>query len=249
MGRSGINGPSDRSFDIAHTVVLPARTGKHIVYSIWQRDWETDAAEAFYQCVDVDFGGGSNSSASKSSVNASSTTSSVVTSSVRSSSSSSLSNNACDNLPVWTATAIYTQQMSVQYNGKRYTAKWYTQGQNPEQNSGPWDVWVNLGDCISGPISSSSKSSSAVSSASRSSVQSSASSKSSAANSSSSSTAGKCTSPAYVNGASYATGALVQNVGSEYKCLVGGWCMVGGPYAPGVGWAWTNAWSLVQSCQ
>jgi hypothetical protein len=59
----------------------------------------------------------------------------------------------------------------------------------------------------------------------------------------------KCSSPTYVNGATYSTGALVQNAGSEYSCTVGGWCTIGGPYAPGVGWAWTNAWSLVRSCQ
>ena len=34
---------------------LPKRTGKHVLYSIWQR---ADSAEAFYACSDVDFGGG-----------------------------------------------------------------------------------------------------------------------------------------------------------------------------------------------
>ena len=35
---------------------LPQRTGKHVLYSIWQR---ADSTEAFYACSDVDFGGGS----------------------------------------------------------------------------------------------------------------------------------------------------------------------------------------------
>nr|6Z41_A Chain A, Carbohydrate binding protein, putative, cpb33A [Cellvibrio japonicus Ueda107] len=60
---------------------------------------------------------------------------------------------------------------------------------------------------------------------------------------------GNCISPVYVDGSSYANNALVQNNGSEYRCLVGGWCTVGGPYAPGTGWAWANAWELVRSCQ
>ena len=33
---------------------LPKRTGKHVLYSIWQR---SDSGEAFYGCSDVDFGG------------------------------------------------------------------------------------------------------------------------------------------------------------------------------------------------
>lgn len=33
---------------------LPARTGKHVLYSVWQR---SDSGEAFYGCSDVDFGG------------------------------------------------------------------------------------------------------------------------------------------------------------------------------------------------
>ncbi|MEU5983206.1 lytic polysaccharide monooxygenase [Streptomyces sp. NPDC047434] len=34
---------------------LPARTGRHIVYKVWQR---SDSPEAFYSCSDVTFGGG-----------------------------------------------------------------------------------------------------------------------------------------------------------------------------------------------
>ncbi|MBF9127894.1 lytic polysaccharide monooxygenase [Plantactinospora sp. S1510] len=34
---------------------LPNKSGRHIIYSIWQR---SDSAEAFYNCSDVNFGGG-----------------------------------------------------------------------------------------------------------------------------------------------------------------------------------------------
>nr|WP_276320070.1 carbohydrate-binding protein [Pseudoalteromonas phenolica] len=32
-------------------------------------------------------------------------------------------------------------------NGRLYQAKWWNQGQNPEQFSGPWDVWTDKGLC------------------------------------------------------------------------------------------------------
>ena len=52
----------------------------------------------------------------------------------------------------------------------------------------------------------------------------------------------------YSNSGSYNTGTIVQNSGSAYQCTVGGWCTVGGPYEPGVGWAWTSAWSGLGTC-
>jgi predicted carbohydrate-binding protein with CBM5 and CBM33 domain len=38
------------------TLPIPQRTGRHIIYTIWQRVVGSD--EAFYSCADVDFGGG-----------------------------------------------------------------------------------------------------------------------------------------------------------------------------------------------
>ncbi|MFP3969432.1 lytic polysaccharide monooxygenase [Actinomadura fulvescens] len=38
------------------TINIPARTGRHLIYSIWQR--VVGSNEAFYTCSDVDFGGG-----------------------------------------------------------------------------------------------------------------------------------------------------------------------------------------------
>jgi chitin-binding protein len=38
------------------TLQIPQRTGRHIIYTIWQRVVGSD--EAFYSCADVDFGGG-----------------------------------------------------------------------------------------------------------------------------------------------------------------------------------------------
>ena len=52
----------------------------------------------------------------------------------------------------------------------------------------------------------------------------------------------------YVDGAAYNNGSIVKNVGNAYSCTVAGWCSIGGPYAPGAGWAWTNAWSDLGVC-
>lgn len=222
--------PADRETTSTHIVNLPARTGRHIVYSIWQRDPVADAPEAFYQCIDVVYGG-TNSSVP---ITSSSAPSSVaVTSSTGT--TSSISSNTCAGLSAWNATTVYNKPQQVHRNGNRYQANYWTQGNDPALTSGQYNYWLDLGACNEGATSS--VSSTVVASSSRSSVA------------SSTAPTGNCSSPAFVNGASYATGALVQNGGSEYSCTVGGWCSQGGAYAPGTGWAWTNAWNLVRSCQ
>jgi hypothetical protein len=52
----------------------------------------------------------------------------------------------------------------------------------------------------------------------------------------------------YQNGQGYTTGQIVKHNNRAFSCTVGGWCTVGGPYEPGVGWAWTNAWSDLGAC-
>ena len=54
--------------------------------------------------------------------------------------------------------------------------------------------------------------------------------------------------PQYANGSTYAAGALVKNANRAFSCTVGGWCSVGGPYEPGVGWAAANAWADLGAC-
>ncbi|MER7516186.1 lytic polysaccharide monooxygenase [Streptomyces sp. NPDC126499] len=44
----------------AFTGTLPARTGRHVVYMVWQRN---DSPEAFYSCSDVTFGTGAGTAA------------------------------------------------------------------------------------------------------------------------------------------------------------------------------------------
>lgn len=219
--------PAGQEATSTHIVNLPQRTGRHIVYSVWQRD-ASDALEGFYQCVDVTYGGTPPTSSSSVAVASSSSTGTT----------SSISSNTCAGLPTWNASTAYTNPQEVQYNNRRYSANYWTQGNNPAETSGQYNYWTDLGVCNA---NASSVSSAIVASSSKSAV--------STSRSSSSVAPSNCSSPAFVNGASYANGALVQNAGSEYSCTVGGWCSQGGAYAPGTGWAWTNAWSLVRSCQ
>ena len=52
--------------------------------------------------------------------------------------------------PAWSATAIYTNGMTVSYAGHQYQAKWWTQGEQPNTHSGASDVWKDLGACTGG---------------------------------------------------------------------------------------------------
>lgn len=58
-------------------------------------------------------------------------------------------NTGCSGLDTWSANATYVSGNKVAYNGVEYEAKWWNQGENPEQNSNPYDVWKNLGPCSS----------------------------------------------------------------------------------------------------
>lgn len=46
----------------------------------------------------------------------------------------------------WDATAVYTGGQEVTYQGHVYSAKWWTQGDEPSK-SGEWGVWKDLGPC------------------------------------------------------------------------------------------------------
>jgi PKD repeat protein len=56
-------------------------------------------------------------------------------------------NDNCNNLNVWSATGIYQTDDKVSYNGEKYQANWWTQGQVPTEHSGQWQVWSHLGSC------------------------------------------------------------------------------------------------------
>lgn len=58
--------------------------------------------------------------------------------------------NACTLVQVWQPNAVYVEGNQVQFNGFLYEANWYTENQRPDQNSGEYQVWTNLGDCATG---------------------------------------------------------------------------------------------------
>ncbi len=51
------------------------------------------------------------------------------------------------NADAWQASAVYLNGDRVAHNNAEYTARWWTSNDNPEDNSGPWDVWNNEGSC------------------------------------------------------------------------------------------------------
>jgi endoglucanase len=121
---------------------------------------------------------GGASSAPGSSIAASSRSSS----SIGASSSAPATGNSCTGIAAWNSATVYWGNDRAHYNGVKYRAQWWTQGENPAQN--PTNVWANEGACT-GTASSSVRSSSSVISSSSSSVRSSSSIRSSSSSSSS----------------------------------------------------------------
>ena len=52
--------------------------------------------------------------------------------------------------PAWSASAVYLNGNAASYAGHNYTAKWWTQNENPSTHSGQWDVWADNGACGGG---------------------------------------------------------------------------------------------------
>lgn len=150
----------------------------------------------------------------------------------------------CTSLPAWNSSTAYGGNTQVKHLNNAYKSNWWTQNHNPTTHSGQWQEWTLLGACDGGASSVSSS----VRSSSTSSISSSV--NSSVVVSSSSSPGGNCTSPQYSAGTTYSANQLVKNVGSEYRCVIGGWCSSAAAwaYAPGTGTYWDEAWDLVKSC-
>ncbi|HEY8401850.1 MAG TPA: Ig-like domain-containing protein, partial [Cytophagaceae bacterium] len=74
-------------------------------------------------------------------------TSSAVTITVN---SSNTGTEACSNIPEWNSSSIYVANDQVVYSGFKYKANWWTKGNNPATNSGPYQVWTKIGECASG---------------------------------------------------------------------------------------------------
>jgi chitinase len=49
--------------------------------------------------------------------------------------------------PAWNPATAYNGGAVVSYNGRKYTARWWTQGNRPDQNSGEGQPWRDDGPC------------------------------------------------------------------------------------------------------
>ncbi|NUS54246.1 MAG: hypothetical protein HOV66_05200, partial [Streptomycetaceae bacterium] len=143
----------------------------------------------------------------------------------------------------WVAATAYNGGAVVSYNGHQYTAKWWTQGNQPDLNTGDGLPWTDNGPC--GPTTSASPSASPSVSPSRSaspspSVSPSASPSVSPSKSASPSPTATGSYPAWVANHAYAAGDLVTYGGHTYKCLQ--------PHTSLVGWEPPNVpalWQLI----
>jgi chitodextrinase len=57
----------------------------------------------------------------------------------------------CNGVATWNATAQYYKDNVVAYNGRKYTAKWWSQGSQPDQNTGDGKPWADSGACTGNP--------------------------------------------------------------------------------------------------
>lgn len=72
-----------------------------------------------------------------------STTSAAVSITV----TSSNNNTGSCTAPAWNAITAYNGGATVSYNSRTYRAKWWTQGEQPDQNTGSGKPWEDLGPC------------------------------------------------------------------------------------------------------
>jgi predicted carbohydrate-binding protein with CBM5 and CBM33 domain len=91
--------------------------GRHKILAVWNI---YDTPMAFYACVDVNVGGGGGGPTQPPPP------------------------GNCG--PAWSASAVYTGGANVAHRGRSYTARWWTQGEEPG-TTGEWGVWQDNGAC------------------------------------------------------------------------------------------------------
>ncbi len=101
---------------VFNTTIPSGRTGRHLIYTIWQRT-PGISTEAFYACSDVTFGGVQPTTSPSVSPSAS------PTSSPTSSPTASPTPTATGQYPAWAAGVAYTAGTRVTYNGVTYQCR------------------------------------------------------------------------------------------------------------------------------
>ncbi|MCD0445329.1 lytic polysaccharide monooxygenase [Glycomyces sp. A-F 0318] len=110
---------------MSHDVTLPDRSGRQLILSVWNI---ADTANAFYSCIDVDFGGGGNGTP----------TDPPTTDEPG-------DGTGCA-AGAWNAADVYTAGDEVTHDGTAYTAGWWTTGEEPG-TTGEWGVWKQTATC------------------------------------------------------------------------------------------------------
>jgi predicted carbohydrate-binding protein with CBM5 and CBM33 domain len=94
--------------------------GRHKILAVWNI---YDTPMAFYACVDVNVGGGGGGPPPP---------------------PPPPPGGNCG--PAWSPSAVYTGGASVSHRSRAYTARWWTQGEEPG-TTGEWGVWQDTGAC------------------------------------------------------------------------------------------------------
>lgn len=226
------------------TVTLPERTGKHVIYNVWQR---SDSGEAFYTCMDVVFPGDAIDSPWQQ-IDRLQARQNLVADTTITFRLFNAEGNDVDRVSYTLPTAMAAQdwayELALAVNAQVVNARIGQLQQNGDitpQRSATGNViysdQANYGAVIeisapATPVPTATPAPTATPSP--------------TSTPTASPTPGVC-GTAYQAGASYQQGDKVTNIGNTYECRVGGWCS-NAAYAPGDSIYWQQAWVLTTSC-
>ncbi|GAB3223081.1 lytic polysaccharide monooxygenase [Glycomyces halotolerans] len=113
-------------WSVTHSVNLPSKSGRHLILAVWTI---ADTANAFYSCIDVDFGGGSGGGGGGDDDG----------------DGDPPPAGDCT-APVWASGSVYTSGDMVTHGGSEWRAQWWTRGEEPG-TTGEWGVWEHVRNC------------------------------------------------------------------------------------------------------
>ena len=159
-------------------------------------------------------------------------------------------------VPAWVSSTVYIGGNRASRAGINYTAAYFSQGTDPATNNGAagsGQPWITGFACIPATSTTTQATTSTTKASTTTTKATTSTTKASTTTTKASTTTTKATTTTtagtanctpYVAGTVYVAGQVVSNAGGYYACTVGGWCSSGAAaYEPGVGWAWTSAWS------
>ncbi len=118
------DGGARPDWSVTHSVNLPNKSGQHLILAVWTI---ADTANAFYSCIDVDFGGGGGDNGGGGDDDDPPPTGDCTAA-------------------AWSSSAVYNGGDVVTHAGAEWRAKWWTQGETPG-STGDWGVWEQIRTC------------------------------------------------------------------------------------------------------